>query len=115
MKQFLYGAVVIAVAAVAPALAFAQSFPAVDLGQASASSHGPSYTGTTVAPVYAAPPAWSGYPSRAPGVDWGQASASSHGPSYPVPAGIPAYTGPEASASAHGPSFGGELSTERSH
>jgi len=93
MKHVLYGAVIAAVAAATPALAFAQSFPAVDRGQASASSHGPSYGAATVqpnAPVQASPDYWR--TGSFPTVDEGQASASAHGPSY-----------------------GGELSTERSH
>ena len=90
MKQVLYGAVIVAIAASAPALAFAQSYPAVDAGQASASSHGPSYTMPVqpVAPYAAAPAYWN--TGSFPAVDQGQASASVHGPSY-----------------------GGELSTER--
>ena len=81
MKRVLYGAVIGVIAAAAPALAFAQSFPAVDRGQASASAHGPSYIEAPMQPntVYAAPQAWSGYQSRSPGVDQGQPSASAHG------------------------------------
>ncbi|HEX3535646.1 MAG TPA: hypothetical protein VHU15_02660 [Stellaceae bacterium] len=82
MKRVLYGAVIGVIAAVAPALAFAQSFPAVDRGQASASAHGPSYIEAPVQPneFYAAPQAWSADQSHAPAVDWGQASASAHAP-----------------------------------
>ena len=88
MKRVLYGAAIAAIMTAAPALAFAQSYPAVDAGQASASSHQPSYM-QPVAPQ-AAPVYWN--TGSFPTVNQGQASAS-----------------------AHGPSFGGELSTERSH
>ena len=82
MKQALYGAVIVAITAAAPALAFAQSYPAVDAGQPSASSHGPSYMMPVqpVAPQAAAPAYWG--PGSFPAVDQGQASASVHGPSY---------------------------------
>lgn len=121
MKQILFAAVIAAVVT-GPGLALAQSHgPAVDMGQPSASSHGPSYNTAVLAQTgtaYVVQPAWSGYQDRAPGVDLGQPSASSHGPAYPIaartqPYGI--YTAPQSSPSAHGPSFGGELSTERSH
>ena len=86
MKQVLYGAVIAAITAAAPAVAFAQSYPAVDAGQESASSNQPSYM-QPVAPQ-AARAYWN--TGSFPAVDQGQASASVHGPSY-----------------------GGELSTER--
>lgn len=92
MKRVLYGAAIAAIMAAAPALAFAQSFPAVDAGQASASSHQPSYVAAPMQPVA---------PQAAP-VYWNAGS-------------FPAVNQGQASASAHGPSFGGELSTERSH
>jgi hypothetical protein len=82
MKRILHGVVIAVAAAAVPALAFAQSFPAVDSGQASASAHGPSYIEAPVQPngFYAATQAWSAYQSHAPAVDWGQASASAHAP-----------------------------------
>jgi hypothetical protein len=87
MKSIFYGAVIAAAAATAPGLVLAQSV---------ADGVQPYYGAVPAQPnaVYAAPQLWAGYQRTGsfPEVNRGQASASAHGPSY-----------------------GGELSTERSH
>jgi hypothetical protein len=86
MKRMFYSSVIATVAAIAPGLAFAQS---VVYGAQ------PYYRAAPYQP-YTVPAqhVWTGY--------WQQGS-------------FPAVNQGQASASAHGPSYAGELSTERSH
>jgi len=91
MKRMVYGAAFAAVAAIAPGLAFAQSYgyappqpyygaPAYPAYTAYPAYNAPAYSGSSVPYGYNAPSpySWGSWP----GVNRGQASASAHGPSY---------------------------------
>lgn len=98
MKRIVLGAAALAAAAIAPGLAFAQYYgyyaPQPYYGASPYQPYaypGPGY-GSSVPPYgYGVPYGYYGWGSY-PGVNWGQPSAS-----------------------AHGPSFSGPLSSERSH
>jgi hypothetical protein len=99
MKRILLGMAALAAVAIAPGLAFAQyptyyapqPYYGAPAYQPYAAYPAPAY-GSSVAPYgYGVPYGYYGWGSY-PGVNWGQSSAS-----------------------AHGPSFSGPLSSERSH